>query len=236
MQLTPRQKHALESICETFLPAADGWPSAVEIGVPDALSEAMDFNRRTRGRTQLLNLLDAWDSKLHAFFSIGEYECFSALPQEEREKILRSWADSSLRKRRAAFQALRKGIGFLYVMLREESGASRVWGKLKYPGPLGAQRPQARRALDVITPEKEMALTCDVCVIGSGAGGGVAAAVLAAAGKDVVVKAHPDVEVVGKGDGLLPGPIGQHRIGRCERGQVSLLFALARAVRNHRQQ
>src|SRR5215813_2486768 len=186
MQLTPRQKHALESICETFLPAAEGWPSAVEMGVPEALAQAMDFNRRTRGRAQLLNLLDAWDSKLHAFFSIGEYKNFSELGQKERERILRSWTDSWLGKRRAAFQALRKGIGFLYVMLREKSGASRVWRKIKYPGPLGVQRPQAKPALNVIAPEKETALTCDVCVIGSGAGGGVAAAVLAA-GKDVVV-------------------------------------------------
>src|SRR5215470_9388852 len=133
MQLTPRQRHALESICETFLPATAGWPSAVEMGVPDALAQAMDFNRRTRGRTQLLNLLDAWDSKLHAFFVIGKYEKFSALHQEERESILRAWADSSLRKRRAAFQALRKGIGFLYVMLQERGGgASPVWEKIKY--------------------------------------------------------------------------------------------------------
>lgn len=187
MQLTPRQKHALESICETFLPAAEGWPSAVEMGVPDALARAMDFNRRTRGRAQLLNLLDAWDSKLHPFFVIGEYENFSALPQEEREKILRSWADSSLRKRRAAFQALRKGIGFLYVMLQQEGGMSRVWKKIKYPGPLGAQRPKAERLLSVIAPEKELSVTCDVCVIGSGAGGAVAAAVLAGAGKEVLV-------------------------------------------------
>ena len=187
MQLTPRQKRALESICETFCPAAEGWPSAVEMGVPGALAEALEFNPRTQERAQFLNLLDAWDSNLHAFFLAGKYKSFSALHQETREKILRSWADSLLRKRRAAFQALRKGIGFLYVMLRDEGGPSRVWGKIKYPGPLGVQRPQTKHALNVITPEKETALTCDVCVIGSGAGGGVVAAVLAAAGKDVVV-------------------------------------------------
>jgi len=44
-QLTPRQKHALESICETFFPSSEGWPSAVELGVPDALAEALEFNR-----------------------------------------------------------------------------------------------------------------------------------------------------------------------------------------------
>jgi len=188
MQLTPRQKHALESICETFLPEAQGWPSAVGMGVPEALAEALGLNPRTQDRAQFLNLLDVWDSKLHAFLLAGEYENFSALGAEPRAKILLSWADSSLRKRRAAFQALRKAIGFLYVMLPEVRGVRNpVWGKIGYPGPLGVQKAQGARPLRVTTPEKETAVSCDVCVIGSGAGGGVAAAVLAGAGKDVVV-------------------------------------------------
>src|SRR5438067_164341 len=187
MQLTPRQKHAVEAICETFFPSGDGWPSAVEMGVPAALGEALEFNPRTRDRAQFLNLLDIWDSKLHGFLLAGEYEHFSKLEKEVREQILQSWADSSLRKRRAAFQALRKAIGFLYVMLPESGGTSRVWKKMRFPGPLGVQRPAAARGLKVIVPEKETALACDVCVIGSGAGGGVAAAEQAAAGKDVLV-------------------------------------------------
>jgi long-chain-alcohol oxidase len=188
MQLTSRQQHALESICDTFLPRAEGWPSAVEAGVPGALAQALDFNPRTRDRAQFLNLLDVWDSKLHAFLTAGHYQEFSALPEEVRRKILLSWADSSLGKRRAAFQALRKAIGFLYVMLpRLDGGANPVWQKIKYPGPLGVQRAEAARPLKVIEPDKDLALSCDVCVVGSGAGGGVAAAVLAAAGQDVVV-------------------------------------------------
>jgi long-chain-alcohol oxidase len=187
MQLTPRQRRALESICETFLPAAEGWPSALEMGVPAALADALDFNPRTRERAQFLNLLDIWDSKLHALALAGEWAPFSSLEVEARESMVRSWADSSLRKRRAAFQALRKAIGFLYVMLPQSNGQSAVWEKLRYPGPIGSHRPQAVKNLKVIAPEKELELTCDVCVIGSGAGGGVAAAVLANAGKDVVV-------------------------------------------------
>src|SRR5262249_47903055 len=106
MQLTPRQKHALESICETFLPAAGDWPSACDMGVPDALAQALDFNPRSRDRAQFVSLLDMWNSKLHALLLAGKWTAFSSLGAETREAMLRSWADSSLRKRRAAFQAL----------------------------------------------------------------------------------------------------------------------------------
>ena len=187
MQLTPRQQLALESICETFLPAAGDWPSARDVGVPEALAQALDFNPRTRDRAQFLNLLDMWNSKLHALLLVGEWTTFSSLDSKTREAMLRSWADSSLRRRRGAFQALRKAIGYLYVMLPQRSGESAVWQKLKYPGAVGVQRPCTEKELNVITPEEGLALTCDVCVVGSGAGGGVAAAVLAAAGKDIVV-------------------------------------------------
>jgi long-chain-alcohol oxidase len=188
MLLTPRQKYALESICETLLPKAEGWPSAVEMGLPEALAEALDFNPRTQDRAQFLNLLDVWDSKLHALFAAGKYGNFSKFDEATRRKILLSWADSSFGKRRAVFQALRKAIGFLYVMLPEFRGAQNpVWQKIAYPGPLGVQKPLAERALKPISPEKDAALNCDFCVIGSGAGGGVAAAVLSATGKEVVV-------------------------------------------------
>src|SRR5882724_3436751 len=188
MELTPRQYRGLCSICDTFLPAVPGWPSAVERGVPDALAAALDFNPRAVDRWEFLNLLDIWDSSLHSFIEVGSWSQFSALPEEDKQKVMLSWADSRLTLRRAAFQALRKAVGFLYVMLPGTTGeANPVWEKMGYPGPIGVQRPEAPRQLSVIVPEGETTLKCDVCVIGSGAGGGVAAAVLAAAGKEVIV-------------------------------------------------
>ena len=188
MELTPRQYRALCSICDTFLPAAPGWPSAVERGVPDALAAALDFNPRTTYRWEFVNLLDLWETFLHSFVEAGHWAQFSTLAAEDKCKVMLSWADSRLTMRRAAFQALRKAVGFLYVMLPSAAGEMNpVWEKLGYPGPIGVQRPEAPRKLNVIVPDKEMTLSCDVCVVGSGAGGGVAAAVLAAAGKEVVV-------------------------------------------------
>ena len=188
MELTPRQHRVLCSICDTFLPTAPGWPSAVERGVPDALAAALDFNPRAVDRWEFLNLLDIWDSSIHSFVEVGHWRQFSDLTEENKYKVMLSWADSRLSLRRAAFQALRKAVGFLYVMLPGAAGEKNpVWQNLGYPGPIGVQRPEAPRKLSVIVPQEEMTLNCDVCVIGSGAGGGVAAAVLAAAGKEVVV-------------------------------------------------
>lgn len=188
MKLTSRQQHALQSICDTFAPAADGWPSASDLGIPAAIADALDFNPRSSDRAQLLQLLDLWDSRLHTLFTLGRLARFSSLAPEARVRVLLSWAESGLGRRRAVFQALRKAVGFLYVMLPGANGArSPVWDKYGYPGPLGVQKPSSPRPLAVTIPQGDMALSCDVCIIGSGAGGGVASAALTAAGKDVIV-------------------------------------------------
>jgi long-chain-alcohol oxidase len=188
LNLTLRQKRALEIICDTFLPRAKGWPSALELGIPGAIASALDFNPRLKDRTQFLQLLDFWDSRLHSLFTIGKLKSFSSLSPEDRIRVLLSWADSSISKRRAAFQALRKAVGFLHVMLPGANGGrSAVWDHLGYPGPLRTQQTPATRPLRVSVPDRDMNLSCEVCIVGSGAGGGTAAAILAAAGKDVVV-------------------------------------------------
>ncbi len=187
MILTPRRQRALRSICDTFAPPSEGWPSASELGIPSAIAKALDLNPRPGERAQFLQLLDLWDSHLHSLLTVRRWGSFSSLPLETRIRVLLSWADSSLSRRRGAFQALRKAIGFLYVMLPAANGAaSPVWKKLGYPGPLGPQ-PSKLRPLKPLSPEADTELSCDVCVVGSGAGGSVAAAVLAAVGKDVIV-------------------------------------------------
>jgi len=116
MKLTPCQQHALQSICDTFAPATDGWPSASELGIPAAIADALDFNPRSSDRAQLLQLLDLWDSRLHSLLAVGRFARFSSLAPEARVRVLLSWANSGLGRRRAAFQALRKAVGFLYVL------------------------------------------------------------------------------------------------------------------------
>ena len=188
LKLTVRQQNALREISDTFAPRQEGWPSASDCGVPDALANALEFNPRASDRAEFLQLLDLWDSRLHSLLAIGKFSHFHSLPPEQKIRALQDWAGSSLAKRRGAFQALRKAVGFFYVMLPGAGGAaSAAWERMGYPGPVGVQKPNQQRQLKVTLPECDVEISCEVCVIGSGAGGGTAAGVLAAAGKDVVI-------------------------------------------------
>ena len=102
--------------------------------------------------------------------------------------MLLSWCDSRLPQRRAAFHALRKAALLTYYGLpAPDGGASPVWDAIGYPGPLGARPDAPPKQLDAADDRRDTTLDCDVCIVGSGAGGGVAAAVLRQAGLDVVV-------------------------------------------------
>ena len=102
--------------------------------------------------------------------------------------MLLSWADSRVAQRRAAFQALRKGVLLAYYGMGGANGdRNPVWDAIGYPGPLGAPPNPPPRTIEPLSVTQDTTLDCDVVVVGSGAGGGTAAAVLAQAGLDVVI-------------------------------------------------
>lgn len=187
MELSSRQRRALAAISDTFAPGEDGVPSASALGVPEAVAEAVDHNPREAERRQLALLLSAWDTKLMTAVGGGGYARFSALPADRREAVLLSWADSNLKERRGAFHQLRRAVLVHYYALPGPGGRSPVWDAIEYPGPLGPPESAPPKPLKPVEPDGPMTLDCDVVVVGSGAGGGVAAAVLAQAGLDVVI-------------------------------------------------
>jgi long-chain-alcohol oxidase len=188
MKLTPRQRRALEEICDAFCPSADGAPTARELGVADALLAAISLNPRASERKQLGALLSLWDTRALGALGGAGLSRFSSLVPDEQERVLLAWGDSRSRQRRAVFQALRKGALLFYYMLpRPDGSRNPAWDAIGYDGPLGKLEGAPPKALSTTPVGHDTRLECDVVIVGSGAGGGAAAGVLAGAGLDVIV-------------------------------------------------
>lgn len=122
---------------------------------------------------------------------------------------------------------LRKLVLLLHYGLTGEDGSNPTWQTFGYSGPPEVTPP--RRALAVVAPRQAKGIvSADVCVVGSGAGGGVVAATLAEAGLDVVVlEAGPDLQEQDFPAHELPAVTGMYwRDGytaRTSEGNISLL-------------
>ena len=169
--LSRRRRRTLQAILDTF------HPGAAELGAADAFAELFLTQLRPAERRQFLALLSA--------FALRR---FDRLTQERRERILLGWCDSGLSQRRAAFHGLRKAALVLaYGLPGRDDAPNPAWERIGYPGPIGAVDDPPPRALEPLRVADDLELDCDVCVVGSGAGGGTAAGVLAGAGLDVIV-------------------------------------------------
>lgn len=117
---------------------------------------------------------------------------FSRLPRAQRERILRRWSTSPVPQRRTFFQTVKRLASFFAYADPGPEGANPRWHEIGYePARNEPGAPVAALEKALVRPESgvlgEVELEAEVVIVGSGAGGGVIAARLAAAGRDVLV-------------------------------------------------
>lgn len=177
----------LEALCETFVPA-------VEADTRDPVERA--FLARSAADLQVAAQIDgmlaqsatpediaAMAGLLAALVEQG----FPAAPLEARTQIVQGMRDADPQAKQGLDQ-VRALVMLLFYALPDAQGSNPNWEALGYPGPPAGAPPEAPKTVAVEPVQGESAtLQADAVVVGSGAGGSVIAARLAAAGRSVLV-------------------------------------------------
>ncbi|HEV2225734.1 MAG TPA: GMC family oxidoreductase N-terminal domain-containing protein [Nitrososphaerales archaeon] len=197
MKLTPGELRTLALACGAIIPSVpkDGQDaefyrrSATDMGVPQALAETIERYLEPGPAARFRRLLRILESRPYGMLLDRRTTPFSSLGEREREKLLQSWRDSRISAKRAGFQALKRLTCFLYYSLEPEGRPNPNWSAIGYPGPSSDTRipsPEETR-LTSIVPTGDLDLSCDVCVVGAGAGGSAIAKEVSEAGYKVVI-------------------------------------------------
>jgi choline dehydrogenase-like flavoprotein len=187
--LSDTRRRTLEGVCDTFAPSVD---------VPDADDTTRAFYARAASdlsvaaqieallaQTALPEEIEATGQLLDAIAGQG----FDGYDLDARTALLHAMAESAP-ELKFGLRQLRALTFLFFYGLATATEPNPNWSAIGYPGPRtpapSAERAPKTIALEPIAGEVAM-LDADVCVIGSGAGGGVIAAELARAGRSVVV-------------------------------------------------
>lgn len=191
--LSERERATLSALCNAFLPALNAGKGdnaalfsidAAARGVPARVEETLGIlGESDRSRFRLF--LKMLDQPLFIAFQGGGVSRFASLSQPGAERVLLSLATSVVPDLRAGFQAIRRLATFHYYSASMGSSTDPVWSAIGYQP--SSNPPAVPSPLRLTRVEDDVTLDCDACIVGSGAGGSVAAAVLAAKGLKVIV-------------------------------------------------
>jgi acyl-CoA reductase-like NAD-dependent aldehyde dehydrogenase/choline dehydrogenase-like flavoprotein len=184
------QRATLRTLCDTFIPSLDPpdgesdpygfWArSATDAVVPEGVEVALlQAALPSEDIAGLRSLLD----------SLADSGMARQTPLAAREQIVQAFSADSP-EALAGISALRAVATTLFYALPDlGTGRNATWDAIGYPGPTASPPADRERPLVIRRPESSQeVIETDVCVVGSGAGGGVIAAELAAAGRSVAV-------------------------------------------------
>jgi choline dehydrogenase-like flavoprotein len=187
--LDETRRRTLEALCDTIVPSVD-------YDGPDETMRA--FMARSAGdmavaaqieglmaQAMLPEEIEGFGQLLDGLAQAG----FDGMPVEARTQVLKQVAASGP-EAKLGIKVFKNLTLLFFYALPDEQGRNPNWDAIGYPGPISPP-PSADDAPKTIDVEElsgaEATITADVCVVGSGAGGGVIAAELQNAGRSVVV-------------------------------------------------
>jgi len=178
--LSEKEFETLKAVARTF--AHPGMAGQIAESVARTIAEV----GRPAEQADFRQALSIFENSIANLVLAGSFKGLSSMSPEERERVLRAWSNSGIGILRKGFQTFKRLILFHeYSLIPDNSDVNPNWSRIHYPGPVEAQEIEKPIAIKEIT--RSTAIDADVVVIGSGAGGGVVAAELAAAGQHVIV-------------------------------------------------
>jgi choline dehydrogenase-like flavoprotein len=204
--LSPRQLASLKGIINGLLPPLDPpnekenedyWTFDLsrDPDFIDALTLAIQLKLNDFERLQMKLLLTTLSTTLGSalLFQIPTTTSFIEWNAEHQSRALQKLQHSPITLKRMAFSSLKRLIcGLAYSFIQKDSRTNPFWNAMNYPGPPSIEPGDVQPDFDsdqafVTVSNDAMTLEYDVVIVGSGAGGGVAAAILSQSGYSVLV-------------------------------------------------
>jgi choline dehydrogenase-like flavoprotein len=187
MGWSDHQLRTLAALSEAFAP---GFSPADYARWGRTAAETLNAVADPADLRQLRLVVTALDSRLANLATGGGWTRIGSVTGPGADRLLLGWATSRLGPRRTAFQAFKRLLLFLtWTDPLTDGQPSTAWAEIGYAPPVAEAA-----AAPLISPlrvdrseSSELELEAEIVVVGSGAGGGVVAARLAEAGRDVLV-------------------------------------------------
>ena len=181
---------------------------ALDANVPARVARLIGEVALEKDRRDLYMVLRALSTSVGCFLITGHAIPFQHLSLEKRTKCLGGLRDSVLQLKRAVYHSFKRLTGFFFLAFAEGSAANPSWPAMRFDHTKakakvtdtaaaatastlhtgdGGEPNSPPTPLSLLQPDENNEISCDVVIVGSGAGGGMMAYQLAHAGFQVCV-------------------------------------------------